>query len=175
MTIRQGRDIFAFPGRVGEAQSAGTNALIKNGANMVRSAYDILEEYELLYPHRIFTEHITKRKYFVTKEETKAETLKKTGYPKIEKAKKSKKVTAEKEEPETVIEKPKTVDTSSYSDIELAVYDALGTSTVPDEIKAKASARLGREIGAAEILATLTTLEILGVCRALPGGNYTLS
>lgn len=42
----QNRDVFAVPGSIFSSVSAGTNGLIKDGAKMVTSANDILEEYE---------------------------------------------------------------------------------------------------------------------------------
>lgn len=51
--IRQGRDIFAIPGKVGEYNSVGTNDLIQDGAKMVTNAADILAEYEAVYPKKI--------------------------------------------------------------------------------------------------------------------------
>lgn len=47
--IMQGRDIYAFPGNVGETNSAGTNSLISDGAAIALSARDILENYTYLY------------------------------------------------------------------------------------------------------------------------------
>ena len=47
--ILQGRDIYAFPGNVGETNSAGTNKLISDGAAMILCARDLLENYAFLY------------------------------------------------------------------------------------------------------------------------------
>ena len=47
--ILQGRDIYAFPGNVGETNSAGTNKLLSDGAVMVLRARDLLENYTFLY------------------------------------------------------------------------------------------------------------------------------
>lgn len=47
--ILQGRDIYAFPGNVGETNSAGTNKLISDGAAIVLCARDVLENYTFLY------------------------------------------------------------------------------------------------------------------------------
>ncbi|HEX9936847.1 MAG TPA: DNA-processing protein DprA, partial [Longimicrobium sp.] len=42
--LEQGKDVFAVPGPIGSPQSAGTNQLLKDGARLVTSAADILEE-----------------------------------------------------------------------------------------------------------------------------------
>jgi DNA processing protein len=42
--MEQGRDVFALPGRVDNAASRGTNQLIKDGACLVASLEDILDE-----------------------------------------------------------------------------------------------------------------------------------
>lgn len=42
--LDQGRDVFAIPGNVGAEGSRGTNRLIKDGAKLVESSEDILEE-----------------------------------------------------------------------------------------------------------------------------------
>lgn len=46
---RQGRDVFALPGRVGEKSSLGTNELIRDGAVMITEVDDIIERYRYLY------------------------------------------------------------------------------------------------------------------------------
>ena len=45
----QGRDVFAVPGNIDESNAKGTNSLIKDGANTVLSARDIIDNYELNY------------------------------------------------------------------------------------------------------------------------------
>jgi len=46
--LEQGRDVFALPGRLGSKNCWGTNELIKQGAKLVTSVEDILEEFPLL-------------------------------------------------------------------------------------------------------------------------------
>jgi DNA processing protein len=44
----QGRTVFAVPGKVSSATSSGTNELIKDGARLVQSVDDIVEELSLV-------------------------------------------------------------------------------------------------------------------------------
>ena len=46
----QGRDVFAVPGALNAPNSSGGNALIQNGAKLVRDAEEILDEYRSLFP-----------------------------------------------------------------------------------------------------------------------------
>lgn len=45
--LEQGKDIFAIPGRINDVLSAGTNRLIKYGAQMVTTPEEILDYYHL--------------------------------------------------------------------------------------------------------------------------------
>ena len=40
----QGRDVFAIPGKISSATSSGTNELIKDGARLIQSVDDIMQE-----------------------------------------------------------------------------------------------------------------------------------
>jgi len=48
--LDQGRSVFAVPGRIDSPLSKGTHMLIKNGARLVESVDDILQEFEFLIP-----------------------------------------------------------------------------------------------------------------------------
>ena len=52
--LDQGRDVFAVPGPADAPMSGGTNLLISRGeAKLVRSAWDVLEEYAGRFPHKL--------------------------------------------------------------------------------------------------------------------------
>jgi DNA processing protein len=48
--VEQGRTVFAVPGQIDRPTSAGTNRLIQQGARLVTSADDILDEFGTLIP-----------------------------------------------------------------------------------------------------------------------------
>lgn len=54
--LTQGRDVFAVPGRIDEPGASGTNWLIQQGAVLVTSCMDILEQYRAILPESAFAE-----------------------------------------------------------------------------------------------------------------------
>jgi DNA processing protein len=57
LTSEQGKDVFAIPGSIHAAQSRGCHALIKQGAKLVESAQDILEELQGFSAGSVTTAH----------------------------------------------------------------------------------------------------------------------
>lgn len=180
---RQGRDIFAFPGSPESDCAKGTNALIRKGAKLVVCAEDILEEYELLYPDRIFTEHIPMHDHKRKREASEAPVLETVAPPTITR-KKEKTVSVKKENLNAEPKKaPESVPSPEQTKPADACTDATGREILSvvrgemsvDEIAAAVSAKLGRTLDIGELLGTLTLLELDGFLCALPGGKYRLN
>ena len=51
--LEQGKEIFAVPGNADAESSAGTLSLIRDGAMLVTSGWDVMSEFEALYPGRM--------------------------------------------------------------------------------------------------------------------------
>ena len=180
---RQGRDIFAFPGSPESDCAKGTNALIRKGAKLVVCAEDILEEYELLYPDRIFTENIPMHDHKRKREASEAPALETAAPPTITR-KKEKTVSVKKENLNAEPKKaPESVPSPEQTKPADACTDATGREILSvvrgemsvDEIAAAVSAKLGRTLDIGELLGTLTLLELDGFLCALPGGKYRLN
>lgn len=57
MALDQGRDVFAVPGPIDAENSRGCNRLIRDGAGVAAEPWDILREYEPLYPGKLRTKN----------------------------------------------------------------------------------------------------------------------
>lgn len=53
LALDQGRDVFAVPGNIGNAACAGSNGLLKQGAMLAESGWDIVSQYAHLYPQTV--------------------------------------------------------------------------------------------------------------------------
>lgn len=51
--LEQGRDVFVVPGNIGVSTCEGSNALLKDGAALVTSGWDVVGEYAYCYPNQI--------------------------------------------------------------------------------------------------------------------------
>lgn len=177
----QGRDIFAIPGNIGESNSDGTNALLRDGANMVLSARDIIKVYEfpwrdamdltaLAAAERIsdYTGGLYER-YGVCageqKRQTTAEHREKDStaslcitYPR-DKRKKD-----ENTSPAADIKK------NAAAGLEGKLRDVYEAMTPGEKMSIDKLLRSGFMMG--ELMAALTQLEIMGLVSSVPGGLY---
>lgn len=178
LAAEQGRDVFAVPGNIDQPSFVGSNRLLRDGAIMASSGWDVISEYEALFPEKIRRDDAP---------------MHQTAYPD-----EVKKAALESEKPlSRVAQKPllprkkenlkKDLDTnpidkpakSAYSDEspaikklspdEQAIVSALknGERLVDDVI-----AETGLTTG--KLLSSLTMLELKGIIQRLPGKRIKL-
>ena len=163
----QGRDVFVVPGNIDMPSFAGSNALLREGAIMAGSGWDVVGEYQAQYPDKVHKN--------IKNDEGKLN-LPGSGEQSVLKVAQNPVTPAEKESFDKKIEKI-TVDKNSscaYSDLgggyqptspeEAVLLHKLGADTWQvDELIA------ATELPAAKVLSLLTLLEIKGVVSRLPG------
>lgn len=180
--VRQGRDIFAFPGNAGDPHAEGTNLMIQNGASLVTCAYDVLLDYELLYPHRIFTENISMAKYrrkvaSPTEEifREKAKGILRFEHERTQKPRTKEEREAKRLEPDFPIPEKKKApvrDTSGLEEFEKSVLSVITDVMSVEEISARLASKSSVPVDTGSLLGALTMLEIGGFLEALPGGSF---
>ena len=195
--LKQGRDLFAFPGKANDPNSTGTNMLIQNGASLVTCARDILLDYEPLYPDKIMTDNISMANYrrkLRREEQTKIlrdvyvkempvrqeENFKAEKQEAFQKSSVSvKKVRAEKEtraeEKAVVQEIPVTRqerDLSGLGEYERAVISVMTDAMSVEEIASALTEKIGGGFDTGGLLGALTMLELEAYIESLPGGIY---
>ena len=178
LALEQGRDVFVVPGNIDQPGFVGSNRLLRDGGTVVSSGWDILSEYEALYPGKIREDgdpcHIT----VDLQEAEKVAAQQEKPQPKVAQKPKlpGNKRDVQKDFKKKAIDKSSS---GSYSDVndllsrlsgdERIVAAALknGERLVDDVI-----AETGLSTG--KILAVLTMLELKGVIRRLPGKRIIL-
>ena len=172
----QGRDVFVVPGNIDQPSCAGSNLLLREGAIAVSSGWDVMQEYERLYPDKIHREPKTppensRREARIipmkSKEKAGAKVAQSAVIPgkpeKLNKDLTKKGIDKGPSAPYSDLNK------KPLSDSEKAIVDALreGQRLVDDVI-----AQTGLPTGA--LLTALTTLELKGIPKRLPGKRIML-
>ncbi len=164
--LDQGRDVFAVPGNIDSYNSAGSNALLRQGACVVQCGWDVMEEYEGRFPGKVHN--------------ASAEAAP-TPYPGeyVQPQQPTLKVAQKKQAPK--IRKEKIIDngeTTPYSEAyhtipplegdEQTVYASLSEAIQHiDQVISKSG------LQAARVLAALTMLEVKGLAVRHPGKYYS--
>lgn len=161
--LKQGRDIFAVPGKIGDANSLGTNELIQKGAKMVQSGVDILGEYEFFYPHRISIDKLPRFSKFKLNPLSRSKAEKNKVKPDVTESVPAK--TKENEKTDYVAESDYTGYNLSEEATEILLSMPLGSALTGDELSRG-------KFSTSVILSNMTRLEIKGLVRKLPGGKF---
>ncbi len=176
--LEQGRDVFVVPGNIDQPGFVGSHRLLRDGATLVSSGWDILSEYEALYPDKIRKDNTPSHQTVYPDEVAKAQPELEKNLPKVaQKAKLPGKSGSLKK----ILEK-KSIDngpSEAYSDVntvqpklsdqEQIIVDALQSGQrLVDDVIAETGLTTGK------ILALLTMLELKGIVKRLPGKRISL-
>ena len=178
MAAEQGRDVFAVPGNIDQPSFAGSNRLLRDGAIVASSGWDVLSEYEALFPDKIHpdTQPVHQTAY---PDEVRLAVLE--GEKPLPKVAQKPRLPRKPENLKKELDK-KAIDkgpTAAYSDTnqpalklsadEQAIVSALeGGERLVDDVIAETGLSTGR------LLSSLTMLELRGVIRRLPGKRIVL-
>ena len=174
----QGRDVFVVPGNIDIPSFVGSNRLMRDGAIPVSSGWDVVGEYQAVYPDKIRKDETPSHQTAYPDEVLRSREEPEQSLPKV--AQKTllprKNKTPKKDPDKKVIDKGPS---APYSDVnntpanlsaeERAVVKTLqnGERLVDDVI-----AETGLTTG--KLLAALTMLELKGILKRLPGKRVTL-
>ncbi len=175
----QGRDVFVVPSNIDVDSGAGSNALLRDGAIAVSSGWDVVSEYEFMFPEKIHPAGEGARLQVYPDEVKLArQRREKTIANVAEKPRKpgrnpNKKLIIPKKDIDNLENEPY-IDLikreASLTSDEETIVDLLaeGRMLVDDVIEKSG-------LGAGGVLASLTLLEVKGIVRRLPGRFVALA
>lgn len=153
----QGKEIFAVPGNVDAPNSAGTISLMQEGAKPVRTGWDVLCEFDALFPEKLQPAEKIEMPEIGKKEDE-------TGEREAESGKKG----IDKEKSRGYIDLKEQL--AQLSEEQLRIISAIdkGASHIDDVIE-----KTG--LSTPKVLAQLTVLEIKGFIKREPGKRISLN
>ena len=174
----QGRDVFVVPGNIDVASCAGSNALLRDGAIAVSNGWDVVSEYEGLYPDAIrrYDRPVAAPGFTGEVMAAAAETEK--SLPKV-----AQKAKSPAQNPSFDKKKGKITVDKSENQPYIDIQDRLQGLNAQERCIAERITREGRlvddiiaeaGIPASSVLSCLTMLEIKGVVKRLPGKRVAL-
>ena len=176
--LEQGRDVFVVPGNLDQPTFEGSIQLLKDGAALVSSSWDVLCEYEAVYPGKIRRETTSSRQRVYGDEIPQISEKPESAMPKV-----AQKAAVPRPEPDKKEKShKKVVDKScqgNYSDVnknlsalspeQQAIVKALsGGERLVDQIIAETG------LSAGKVSTALTMLVIRGFVKKLPGNRVCL-
>lgn len=170
-----GRDVFALPGNVDSPASRGSNNLLREGAIFAENGWDVLREYEPLFPDKISASGLGK----VPDE---MHTPEVTGAEKDEESKEVKSVKPDKEPGKSFFRlrvpvkkaEKKTAGVlreqlSGLTEKQLKIVSCMNKASIHVDDIIELSG-----LSASEVLSELTLLQIKGFVSQEPGKRFTL-
>lgn len=176
--LEQGRDVFVVPGNIDHPGFVGSHRLLRDGATLVSSGWDVLSEYTALYPDKIHRENGLSHQTVYPDEVAKALRDAEKPMPKVAQNRSlpgKSKALKKKLEKKSIDNEP----LEAYSDVnttlpklspdEQLIADALSSGErLVDDVIAQTGLTAGK------MLALLTMLELKGLVKRLPGKRITL-
>ena len=173
----QGRDVFVVPGNIDVPTFVGSNRLLRDGAIAISHGWDIMSEYEALFPDKIHKD-LGQNQLSASPEELAqhAETAAEVGKVAQKPKKPAKTKPVKQEQNKKVIDKAASSPYSDVNDIlpklsadEQTIVSAIGKEErLVDDVIAETGLPVGK------VLAMLTLLEVKGVVKRLPGKRVRL-
>lgn len=165
--LEQGRDVFVVPGNIDVVTCTGSNRLLRDGAIAVGSGWDILSEYEALYPDRL--RELADSELLPPAEKEQPKVAQKSRIP-------DKKPAPQHRADKKVIDneaQPPYIDLNnlpplSADERRIVTFLMEGEQSADDVVAAMA-------LPAARLNAMLTMLQIKGVVKRLPGNRISLN
>ena len=149
----QGKEIFAVPGNADAPNSVGTNLLLKEGAKPVTSGWDVLTEYDKIFPSKLKNAPVKK--------------LPESGESKAEPEKVTNKVIDRKKNTDYIDLKKQL---EGLSDTQLKIVEVMETPSMHvDDIIENSG------LSSAKVLAELTMLQLKGCVTQEKGKRFTLN
>ena len=149
----QGKEIFAVPGNADAPNSVGTNLLLKEGAKPVTSGWDILTEFEKIFPSKLKNAPV--------------KNLPENGESKAEPEKVTNKVIDRKKNTDYIDLKKQL---EGLSDTQLKIVEVMEKPSMHvDDIIEKSG------LSSAKVLAELTMLQLKGCVTQEKGKRFTLN
>ena len=172
--LEQGRDVFVVPGNIDQPGFVGNHRLLRDGATLVSSGWDILSEYEPIYPDKVRRDQSASHQTVYPEELIMSERSR-------EKVAQKPEVPGENQPLKKILEK-KSIDngaSEAYSDLnatlpklsadeQMIVRSLSSGERLVDDVIAETGLTTGK------ILALLTMLELKGVVKRLPGKRICL-
>ncbi len=161
--LEQGREVFAVPGNADAAGCRGTNGLLKDGAAPVTCGWDVMREFEALFPGKIRKDILPGRMEEKTPERP-APPPSESGKSSVDGAKKE----IDKEKGGAYIDLREQL--SALSETQLKIVSAIEKEpTHVDDIVEKTG------LGTATVLTQLTVMTVKGIVRRVPGNRVALN
>ncbi len=172
--LDQGRDVFAVPGNIDIPSFVGSNQLLREGAIMAASGWDVLREYEGLFPDKIRRDTQPSFQTAYPDEVAKQqEPLKVAQKPVLPRKKKPIKKDSEKKTIDKETSSPysdvNTMPAGLSSEAQNVVLCLQKGDALVDDLVAQTGLTTGK------LLSVLTMLELKGHIKRLPGKRISLN